>query len=540
MTRLRSLLAVGLLLTSSMALAQTLSVGTVTVPEGNEAEVDVSLALEGTQTIVSATAVFTFDDTALNFVRCDENSSPPGSAAGVVVNCQLSNPGEIQVDVVDSVAPVDPIPGDVIPMATVVFGTAGQTATLPNTVDLILDNTFSECVDGNLAQVTCTLTSGSVTITAASPDISFDPDPVNFGNNVLQNSNPDPITVTVTNSGTAALTNTTATLTGTAYTLAANNCNGMTLTANGGTCTVDVDIADTSTVGALATEALEINGDELTTAVTVSVQGEIVATAPVIGFDPDPVNFGPVEVDSNPDPITVTVTNSGTAALTNTTATLTGTAYTLAANNCNGMTLTANGGTCTVDVDIADTSTVGALATEALEINGDELTTAVTVSVQGEITDVAPVPGDIDIPQGDTITFDPETLAPQTITISNATTGAGAQPITVTDISLTGNFEFTGVTTCPAATPFELGPNTATGSSCDVEVRPLATAMAGDRGTLVVDVTGDPDENRITADLLVGTPPPPVAIPTLSQWSMILMGSILALLAMGGLRRKES
>jgi hypothetical protein len=243
--------------------------------------------------------------------------------------------------------------------------------------------------------------------------------------------------------------------------------------------------------------------------------------------NPTSVDFGDVEQNSDPAAQTVTITadagnNADLTGLTIGTAT-----GSFSATNVDCGTTLAPGASCQVSVDVTDTSVLGALA-GAFDVTTTETGTT-TVNLAANITEVVILP-DIDVSPL-TLTFDPAAPTAQTVTISNVAM-AGAQDLNVTGITPTGNFEIVAGGDC-AATPFTLAP----GASCTVSVAPTATAMENDTGTLVVD-SDDADEPSVTVALSLTTAIP-IAIPTLSQWSMILVGSLLALLAMGGLRRKE-
>jgi len=208
---------------------------------------------------------------------------------------------------------------------------------------------------------------------------------------------------------------------------------------------------------------------------------------------------------------------------------------------------TCAGGTLPITFPFALTaqdSCAISVAPTAAAVEGDTGTATVSSDDQDEpqvdvalaVTAVVVDPGEIDVTPL-TLTFDPMAPMAQDVTIANVA-AAGAADINVSDIAVAGNFEITATTcaggTLPITFPFAL---TAQGS-CAISMAPTAAAVEGDTGTVTVS-SDDADEPAVEVTLSLGAIAAPVAIPTLSQWSMILVASMLAMLAMFGMRRKE-
>jgi len=120
------------------------------------------------------------------------------------------------------------------------------------------------------------------------------------------------------------------------------------------------------------------------------------------------------------------------------------------------------------------------------------------------------------------------TMSPQTLQATVNNTGDGdctsiAPTVTGTGYALDATTTTCGTTLAPTDVPCVIGIT-------------FSGTVGIDDGELSV-ASNDPASP--TVDDLTSSATAPVAIPTLSQWSMILVGSVLALLAMVGMRRKE-
>jgi len=114
----------------------------------------------------------------------------------------------------------------------------------------------------------------------------------------------------------------------------------------------------------------------------------------------------------------------------------------------------------------------------------------------------------------------------------------GGAPLNLATIGLndTTNFNIdTTNSTCAIGTALQPPP----AAGCTVVVSLVGTPTATVQAILTVTTeTAGANPNTDSATVTGGTQPP-VAIPTLSQWSMMIVGTLLALLAMVGLRRQS-
>jgi len=139
------------------------------------------------------------------------------------------------------------------------------------------------------------------------PGVSLSPTSLSFGSQLLGSASA-PQTITLTNTGSSALTITSIATSGDfAQT---NNC-GSSIAANG-SCTVSVTFHPSATGN--RTGSLTVNAGGITN--TVSLSGTGTAPGPVLNTNPANLSFASAVVGSTATAQTVTVTNSGTTSAT--------------------------------------------------------------------------------------------------------------------------------------------------------------------------------------------------------------------------------
>jgi hypothetical protein len=150
------------------------------------------------------------------------------------------------------------------------------------------------------------------------------------------------------------------------------------------TCSASVTFTPGATGGRSAT--LTFTDDAGGSPQTVSLSGT--GTAAGIGFNPASLSYGNQGTGSTSAPQTVTVTNSGTAALHITSVTLTGANagdFAKSADTCSGQTIAASA-TCTVSVTFTPTATGARSAT--ISFADDAPSSPQTVALSGTGTQV--------------------------------------------------------------------------------------------------------------------------------------------------------
>ena len=213
-------------------------------------------------------------------------------------------------------------------------------------------------------------------------------------------------TVTLKNTGSAALTPTAIAMSGDFG--ETDNCAGQTIAA-GSSCSIQVTFTPSATGARTGqmTIAANISGGQLTVALsgTGTVAGAVTLT-------PTSIGFGQVEVGNTSSPLPVQAANSSTAAIPINSLTITG-PFTIATNSCGAVSLAANT-SCQIQVEFAPTQ-AGA-ATGTLTLVDAAGTQTVTLTGNG-----AAAPTD--------------TLSPASLSFSGTVTGqlSPAQTVTLTN-----------------------------------------------------------------------------------------------------------
>ncbi len=265
-------------------------------------------------------------------------------------------------------------------------------------------------------------------------------------------------TLTVTNTGTNALTPTAVAVTGDFS--ETDNCQGTTVSA-GANCTIQVTFTP-SQVGAL-TGQLTISANIADGALTVALSGTGEAPG-VIQLSPTAVSFGQVQVNSTSSALPVTVQNNSGAAVAVSSIAVSG-PFVLATNAC-GTSIAANS-SCALGLKFAPTGTGSATGTLTLVDGVGTQTVALTGTGAGAPTD-AVSPSSLAFAG----TIVGQTSAAQTVTLTNN----GGEPLTSIAATASGPFQI--ASGCAG----ELAAN----SSCSIGVSFTPTAAAAQSGTLTV------------------------------------------------------
>jgi hypothetical protein len=342
------------------------------------------------------------------------------------------------------------------------------TSTLAANTDCQVMVEFAPSQTGLVAG-TLTFTDGAgtqtVTLTgtgAAPPTDVLSPATLTFlGTIIGQNSTAQ--TVTIANTGDLPLTSIAASVSG-AFQVS-SNC-GTQLVAQS-VCTLSVVFAPTQ--AGVETGTLTVSDLLRTQTVALSGTGLL---PPAFTATPASLSFTAQQVGGSSSPQTLTVTNSGGAAMADVGFQLTGsaaTSYAIGTNTC-GAALNS-GSSCTVQVIFTPATSGGSAAT--LVLSSSTLgVTPLSVPLNGN--------GTVTTGLG---------VSPSKLTFPSTITGASsaAQTVTVTN---TGSFAATALTLTTAA-PFSLTQNTCTsslaaGASCTAGVMFTPTVSGTATGTLVI------------------------------------------------------
>jgi Cep192 domain 4/Abnormal spindle-like microcephaly-assoc'd, ASPM-SPD-2-Hydin/HYDIN/CFA65/VesB-like, Ig-like domain len=151
--------------------------------------------------------------------------------------------------------------------------------------------------------------------------MTVNPSPVPFNNiNVGSNSTQ---TVTLTNTGNAALNISAATISGSGYTMSLTAPKTINAGAN-----AQFTVKFAPTTSGSSAGSIQITSNAVGSPATISLSGTGVTTQSTMTVNPSPVAFNNVNVGSNLAQ-TVTLTNTGNAALNISTATISGSGYTM-------------------------------------------------------------------------------------------------------------------------------------------------------------------------------------------------------------------
>jgi hypothetical protein len=330
--------------------------------------------------------------------------------------------------------------------------------------------------------------SGSGTSTPA-PAVSLSPSSLSFGNQNV-NTTSAAQTVTLKNSGNAALTISSIGLSGTnagdfAQT---NTCPSSSSTlAAGASCTISVTFTPTATGSRSA--SVSITDNATGSPHTVALSGTGTTPAPAVSLSPSSLTFSSQAVGTTSAAQTVTLKNSGTADLTISSIGLSGTnAGDFAqSNTCPSSSSTlAAGASCTISVTFTPTATGTRSASVSITDNASG--SPHTVALSGSGTS-APAPAVSLTPSS--LSFSSQavgtTSAAQTVTLKNS----GNAALTINTIGLTGTNagDFAQTNTCP------ISPSTvAAGASCTISVTftPTATGTRSASVSITDNASGSP------------------------------------------------
>ena len=226
-------------------------------------------------------------------------------------------------------------------------------------------------------QVACGGGSGRVdTALAAAPAASIAPGSLAFGNQTI-NTTSAAQTVTLTNTGNAALSIAGITVTGTnASDFAQTNTCGSSLAASAN-CTITVTF--TPSASGSRTASVSISDNASGSPQTVSLSGT--GTAPVDSLSPTSLAFGNQSVGTTSTAQTATLSNTGSTALSITSLALTGTnASDFAQTNTCGSSVAA-GANCTISVTF--TPAASGSRTASVSITDNASGSPQTVSLSG-------------------------------------------------------------------------------------------------------------------------------------------------------------
>jgi MYXO-CTERM domain-containing protein len=331
---------------------------------------------------------------------------------------------------------------------------------------------------------------GNPNVTAA-PAASLAPTTLTFsGANIGQAS--APLSATLTNSGNAALNIGTISIGGAAagdFALGGGSCaNGASIAA-GANCTVQATFTPTAAGARAATLIITHNATGGSSTVSLNGTGNATPQA-TIGLSASSVDFGKLLTGTPSAVSSITVNNSGQAALNFSAISVSGASASIItrAGTCAVGTSVAAGSSCTVTVQAAPTSAGAIAASLTLASNASNGGGTVAVSLTG--TAAAPAPALSATPSA--VAFGSQTIgaaaATQTITLANT----GNVALSIGSVGVTGS-------TAVKLSGSTCGTTLAVGASCATTVSftpttegavTAALAVASNAPALQVGITG--------------------------------------------------
>ena len=309
--------------------------------------------------------------------------------------------------------------------------------------------------------------------------------------------------VTLSNTGSAALTITGISITGTNATSFAQSNNCGTSIAAGASCIINVTFKP-SAAGALSA-AVSVADNAAGSPQSVALTGTGTAAAPTVSFSPTSLAFSNQTVNTTSAAKTVTLTNTGTASLTITGYSFTGTNPTNFAQTHTCASTLAAGASCTISVTFTPSASGARSASLAVADNasGSPQTVALTgTGTAAPIVSLSPT----------SLTFSGQALnttsAAKTVTLTNT----GTATLTITGYSFTGTnpTNFAQTHTCASTL--------AAGASCTISVTFTPSAAGTRSASLAVadNASGSPQTVALTG---TGNGPGAVLSPTSLSFS---------------------
>jgi hypothetical protein len=304
---------------------------------------------------------------------------------------------------------------------------------------------------------------------ASAPVVSLSAPSLTFASQQLNTSSAAQ-TVTLTNTGNAALSITSIGVSGVnSGDYAQTNTCGSSVAANNGSCTISVTFTPTAT--GTRTAAVTISDNAAGSPHSISLTGTgAAAPAPVVGLSAPSLTFASQQLNTTSAAQTVTLTNTGNAALSITSIGVTGVnSGDYAQTNTCGSSVAANNGSCTISVTFTPTAT--GTRTGALTITDSASGSPHSVSLNGTGSST---------PSSVMLTPTSHDFGSQAVgSTSRATIVSfkyvGTTYLTIKSITVTGDFTLTNY----------CGSGLSPGYGCDVWVRFNPTAPGLRAGTLI-------------------------------------------------------
>ena len=383
--------------------------------------------------------------------------------------------------------------------------TPATTGSINGTVKLT-DNALN--VGGSVQTINLNGTGTSPT----APVASLSATAIGFANQTV-NTTSAASTITLSNTGTAALTGIAISITGAnPADFAQTNTCGTTLAASAN-CTISITFTPALVASFTATLSVADNASSSPQTATLSGSGTAVP-APVANLSPTSLSLPSTNVNSTAAAQTLTLTNTGNATLTGITVSLAGAnPADFAETTTCGTTLAASA-TCTISVTFAPLSAASFTAAVSVADNASGSPQSVTLSGIG-----TPAPAPQAVLSPSSLSFGSQntgtTFAAQTITLSN--TGTAALSV--------GSIAITGVSASAFSQTNTCGATLAANASCTISV--AFTPQVVGAFTAAITVTDNASGSPQSASVSGTGTAPPVPQAVLTPTSLVFASQLL-------------
>lgn len=334
---------------------------------------------------------------------------------------------------------------------------------------------------------------------ANTPALSLNPQTLSFGNQALATAS-SPLTVTLTNVGSAPMTLSGFSTSDSEFAVSSNTCNGA-LAAGGAQCTVSVTFTPGSTASTTTaiTANLQITDSAAGSPQSVALTGTGATPGPGITFSPSPLNFpGAPLVGSSSGPLPVTLTNTGSAPLTISAVAISG-SYSQT-SNC--VATIQPGSSCTIQVTFSPTTTTGATGSSSSSSSSSTADNIGAISVTSNFSGTAPT----DTVNGNaTADFTLNSTGPSGTTLVSAT----SVNLTVGAVATLSSFTKSITLSCSGEVTCSFNPTSITpGQTSTMTVSNLTASSSGvpNPNPVTFTVTGTSSDSNQAATLAESIP----------------------------------
>ncbi|HLQ32217.1 MAG TPA: choice-of-anchor D domain-containing protein, partial [Chloroflexota bacterium] len=332
--------------------------------------------------------------------------------------------------------------------------------------------------------------------TGAAPVVTLIPPSLTFTGNETVGTKSLPLPVTLTNSGNATLILPMDGIAASLNFFQSSNC-GNSLAA-GASCTISV--AFTPTMPGLLTGTITIADNAADSPQKINLTGNAVDTGPAVKLSPISLTFPSQALGTISAPQTVTLTNTGNAALTIASIVPSGDFFPASGITCPNGGSVAAGASCTINVSFAPTA-IGTRA-GAITITDNAGGSPHVINLIGTGTPSGPA---VNLSTGN-LSFGSQPLNTTSPTQVVTLTNGGTVMLTITSVDPSGDFAPAAGTTC------KNGTSVAAGASCTISVTftPTATGTRNGAITIADNAPNAPHAIALTGigtDFSITTPP---------------------------------